>query len=179
MCVYLYNHACGHIPQILNAHLTEKLNYCQSATLAIVVETAQVHGHTAHYFLFVTAATDQPSMAGCLPTIQTYTRRVEIASAHHFSVKLSIFMCMLAACSGSPPQCSTFSSIYCTVQVGCQQLQLVVYQVNQWLHWLKVCRSILWFLQRTLINHRYTVSFPFDNLPASAVQQKPSCWQSL
>ena len=33
------------------------------------------------------------------------------ASAHHFSVKLSLFMCMLAACSGLPPQCSTFSSI--------------------------------------------------------------------
>ena len=25
-------------------------------------------------------------------------------SAHHFNVKLSLFMCMLAACSGSPPQ---------------------------------------------------------------------------
>ena len=33
------------------------------------------------------------------------------ASAHHFSVKLSLFMCMLAACSGLPPQCCTFSSI--------------------------------------------------------------------
>ena len=32
-------------------------------------------------------------------------------SANHFSVKLSLFICMLAACSGSPPQCSTFSSI--------------------------------------------------------------------
>ena len=31
-------------------------------------------------------------------------------SANHFSVKLSPFICMLAACSGSPPQCSTFSS---------------------------------------------------------------------
>ena len=31
-------------------------------------------------------------------------------SAYQFSVKLSLFMCMLAACSGSPPQCSTFSS---------------------------------------------------------------------
>ena len=31
-------------------------------------------------------------------------------SDHHFSVKLSLFMCMLAACSGSPPQCSIFSS---------------------------------------------------------------------
>ena len=31
-------------------------------------------------------------------------------SANHFSVKLSLFICMLAACSGSPPQCSTFSS---------------------------------------------------------------------
>ena len=31
-------------------------------------------------------------------------------SANHFSVKLSLFMCMLATCSGSPPQCSTFSS---------------------------------------------------------------------
>ena len=29
---------------------------------------------------------------------------------NHFSVKLSLFICMLAACSGSPPQCSTFSS---------------------------------------------------------------------
>ena len=26
-------------------------------------------------------------------------------------MKLSLFMCMLAACLGSPPQCSTFSSI--------------------------------------------------------------------
>ena len=37
-------------------------------------------------------------------------------SAHQFSVKLSLFKCMhvaiVAACSGSPPQCSTFSSIY-------------------------------------------------------------------
>ena len=31
-------------------------------------------------------------------------------SVHHFSVKLSLFMWILAACSGSPPQCSTFSS---------------------------------------------------------------------
>ena len=31
-------------------------------------------------------------------------------SANHFSVNLSLFICMFAACSGSPPQCSTFSS---------------------------------------------------------------------
>ena len=32
-------------------------------------------------------------------------------SAHNFSVKLSLFMSsIIAACSGSPPQCSTFSS---------------------------------------------------------------------
>ena len=31
-------------------------------------------------------------------------------TANHFSMKLSLFMCMLAACSGWPPQCSTFSS---------------------------------------------------------------------
>ena len=36
----------------------------------------------------------------------------------HFRVKLSLFMCMLIACSGSPPQWSTFSSIFLLVG-GC------------------------------------------------------------
>ena len=52
------------------------LGYCQSAALATVAETAQV----SPYFLFVTAATDRPSTAGCSPTAQNYIRRVEIAS---------------------------------------------------------------------------------------------------
>ena len=62
--------------------------------------------------------------AGCSQTVQNDTRRVKVRVVHkrhsrlnasnsahpHFSVKLSLFMCMLAACSGSPPRCSTFSS---------------------------------------------------------------------
>ena len=38
------------------------LGYCQSAVLATAAETAQVE---APYFLFVMAATDRPSTAGC------------------------------------------------------------------------------------------------------------------
>ena len=56
--------------------------------------------------LVVTAAMDWPSMAGCSPTVNVTN------SAYHFSVKLSLLMCMLAACSGSPPQCSAFSSLW-------------------------------------------------------------------
>ena len=64
--------------------------------------------------------------AGCSQTVQNYTRWVEVRvvqkrhswlnasdSAHpHFSVKLSLFMCMLAACSGSPTQCLHFLVVY-------------------------------------------------------------------
>ena len=38
------------------------LGYCQSAALATVAETAQVEACMAPYFLFVTAATDQPGI---------------------------------------------------------------------------------------------------------------------
>ena len=58
------------------------LGYCQSAALATVAvaETAQIEAHTAHYFLFVTAATDQPSTASCSQIIQIIHCPVEITS---------------------------------------------------------------------------------------------------
>ena len=45
---------------------------------------AQIEARTATYFLLVSAATDQPSMALINAS----------DSAHHFNVKLSLFMCM-------------------------------------------------------------------------------------
>ena len=71
----------------------------------------QVEGHTATYFLFVTAATDRPSMADCSPTIQNHTRlrslQVRVVHKRHSWMLLIqliilawIIMCMLAACSG-------------------------------------------------------------------------------
>ena len=56
------------------------LGYCQSAALATVAETAQIEAHTAHYFLFVTAAMDQPSTASCSQIIQIIHCPVEITS---------------------------------------------------------------------------------------------------
>ena len=38
--------------------------YGQSAASGTVAEVAQVEAHTAAYFMFVTAATDRPSIAG-------------------------------------------------------------------------------------------------------------------
>ena len=49
--------------------------YCQSAALATVVEMPQVEVHTATYFLFVTAAADQPLTASCSQTIQIIMTR--------------------------------------------------------------------------------------------------------
>ena len=66
-------------------------------------------------FLSVTAVTDRPSMAGCSPTVDKYTHRVEIRIVHKcyrfnssFSMKLSLFVRMLAACSDSPLQYSAY-----------------------------------------------------------------------
>ena len=77
-------------------------------------------------FLCVMAATDRPSTAGCSQTSgHAELRSLQVGavallsmttvinasdSAHDFSVKVSLFI--VAACSGSPPQCSTFSSYY-------------------------------------------------------------------
>ena len=87
--------------------------------------TAQVEECTVT-FLFVTAATDRPSTAGCSQTSgHAELRSLQVGavallsmtavintsdSAHDFSMKVSLFI--VAACSGSPPQCSTFSSYY-------------------------------------------------------------------
>ena len=58
------------------------LGYCQSAASATVAETAQVEARTAHYFLFVTAATDRPGINGRLLADRSYKmiRGVEITS---------------------------------------------------------------------------------------------------
>ena len=57
----------------MHLNISRKLNvlvhfmkgYGQSAASGTVAEVAQVEAHTAAYFMFVTAATDRPSMAGC------------------------------------------------------------------------------------------------------------------
>ena len=63
--------ACGHI---LNVHKyfpkierprRAMLGYGQSAVSATIAEVAQVEARTGAYFLFVTAATDRQSTAGC------------------------------------------------------------------------------------------------------------------
>ena len=101
------------------------LGYCRSAASATVAETARVQAHTAPYFLFVTAAIDWPSVAGCSQTVQIiyaglrslaagkahawmgdfYERRFPWTalintsnSAHDISVKLSLFMCNHGIC---------------------------------------------------------------------------------
>ena len=63
---YTINYKCAfkYFPKIECLHGT-MLCYCQSAALATVVEAC-----TAPYFLFVTAATERPSMAGCSQTVQ-------------------------------------------------------------------------------------------------------------
>ena len=53
------------ISRKLNVFVNFMKGYGQSAVSATVAEVAQVEAHTAAYFLFVTAATDRPSMAGC------------------------------------------------------------------------------------------------------------------
>ena len=42
----------------------------ESAASANIAEKPQVKAHMAPYFLFVTAVTDRPSMAGCSQIIQ-------------------------------------------------------------------------------------------------------------
>ena len=49
------------------------LDYCQSAASATIEESAQVEARTAPYFLFVMAATDRPSTAGCSHIVQRFT----------------------------------------------------------------------------------------------------------
>ena len=126
-------------------------------SIGTVAETAQARMHGT--FLFVRAATDRPSTAGCWQTVQTYMPgwgkgRAYMTlnssdSAHNLSVKFSLFMCRLAACSGSHPQCSTFSSnvaneaIY-TISKVSEQLMYSVLQTEQdrWLFCvLSPCKS--------------------------------------
>ena len=59
-------------------------------------------------------------------------------SVHHFSVKLSLFMCMLAACSGSPPQCSTFSSNRCLWLSGCHGSVTEYWQLKPEVSWVQL-----------------------------------------
>ena len=77
-CLRPYTVNFKYISQTLNVlvHLLGSLNrwramrgYCQSAVLATAAETAQV-AHKTPYFLFVIAATDWPSTAGCSQTVQ-------------------------------------------------------------------------------------------------------------
>ena len=99
------------------------LGYCQSTASATVAEMAWVQARTAPYFLFVMADTDRPSTAGCLQTIQIIhagLRSPASAKAHAWTLAIQlmistwclVYSCvaMVAACSGSPPQCFTFSS---------------------------------------------------------------------
>ena len=61
------------------------LGYYQSAVSATVAETAQVEACTAPYFLFVTAAMNQPSKAVCLQTVQiipTQLRSLQVRTVH-------------------------------------------------------------------------------------------------
>ena len=74
------------------------LGCCQSAALT-AAETAQGFKDARHLHIC-------HSSYG----LTINSRLLADHTAHHFSVKLSLFMCILAACSGSPPQCSTFSS---------------------------------------------------------------------
>ena len=108
------------------------LGCCQSAALpplATVAETAQGFKDARHLtsYLSQQLRTDHQRQAASrsykiihdgLRSLQVsvvHKRPIQLIanatdSANHFSVKLSLFICMLAACSGSPPQCSTFSS---------------------------------------------------------------------
>ena len=90
--------------------------------------TASGNCRMASYF-FVTAATDRPSTAGCSLTVQNHRCWVEIVSGkgrakmtlinasnsvHHFSVKLSLFMCMLAAAQARPRNVLHFLVLHVT-----------------------------------------------------------------
>ena len=108
------------------------LGCCQSAALpplATVAETAQGFKDARHLtsYLSQQLRTNHQRQAASrsykiihdgLRSLQVsvvHKRPIQLIanatdSADHFSVKLSLFICMLAACSGSPPQCSTFSS---------------------------------------------------------------------
>ena len=105
------------------------LGCCQSAALpplATVAKTAQGFKDARHLtsYLSQQLRTDHQRQAASrsykiihdgLRSLQVsvvHKRPIQLIadSANHFSVKLSLFICMLAACSGSPPQCSTFSS---------------------------------------------------------------------
>ena len=96
------------------------LGCCQSAALATVAETAQGFKDARH--LHICHSSYGLTISGRLLADRT---------ANHFSVKLSLFMCMLAACSGSPPQCSTFSSITNSCKSAKQKLGLLYCNFQQ------------------------------------------------
>ena len=118
-----FKHAFKYFPKlnILMYLHGNVLGCCQSAALATVAEMAQGfkdarHHHICHSSYGLT-------INGRL--LADRTKLYMTDSAHHFSVKLSLFMCKLAACSGSPPQCSTFSGITNTCKSAKQKLGLL------------------------------------------------------
>ena len=122
------------------------LGCCQSAALpplATVAETAQGFKDARHLtsYLSQQLRTDHQRQAASrsykiihdgLRSLQVsvvHKRPIQLIanatdSANHFSVKLSLFICMLAACSGSPPQCSTFSSTLSYLALSVRELEL-------------------------------------------------------
>ena len=127
------------------------LGCCQSAALpplATVAETAQGFKDARHLtsYLSQQLRTDHQRQAASrsykiihdgLRSLQVsvvHKRPIQLIanatdSANHFSVKLSLFICMLAACSGSPSQCSTFSSMYC-VDVSAASMNVPLMEVH-------------------------------------------------
>ena len=109
VCIYMTDRPClrpytvnfkctfKYFPKIERPH--GNVLGCWSAALATVAKTAP--GFKDAWHLHICHSRYGLAINGRLLADRT---------ANHFSVKLSLFMCMLAACSGSPPKCSTISS---------------------------------------------------------------------
>ena len=135
VCVYTTMLACGHILQILSARLniSRKLNVLVhlhgNAGLLPECSVGDRRGDGSRLrmngtLLLLCHSSYRPTINGRLLTdhiklymadwdhfrscINTFINATD--SAHNFSVKLNLRMCMLAACSGSHPQCFTLSN---------------------------------------------------------------------